>query len=147
MTTDEIIQALQAFQPAERSDDDNVSYFYDLMEALKQNADKEKAIEPIFRLIEKYPHIDYGSPGPLVHTLESFHEYYHDALIASLDRRPTPLTVWMLNRLTNADQDYLEHKMLTEKMHALLQHPELDELTKGAIEDFTEFQDHPGGDA
>jgi hypothetical protein len=144
MTTDEIIQVLYYFEPDGRSGDANISHFYDLMEALKHNADKEKAIEPIFRLIEKYPHIDYGSPGPLAHTLESFHELYHDYLFASLDRRPTPLTVWMLNRLTNADQNYLEHKMFIEKMHALLQHPELDELTKSAIQDFVDFQDHPG---
>jgi len=145
MTTDEIIASLSSFVPTERSDDDNISYFYDLMEQLKHNHDKERAIDPIFRLIEKYPHIDYGSPGPLVHTLESgFHDMYQDQLFASLDRLPTPLTVWMLNRLTNADQNYLEHKVLTEKMHSLLQHPLLDEETKGAIEDFVDFQDHPG---
>ncbi|SHN28826.1 hypothetical protein [Chitinophaga sp. CF418] len=144
MTTDEIIHALSSFVPTERSDDDNISYFYDLMEDLKHNPDRERAIEPIFRLIEKYPHIDYGSPGPLAHTLESFHDIYHDYLFASLERMPTPLTAWMLNRLTNADQRYLEHKALTEKMHALLKHPLLDAETRGAIEDFVAFQDHPG---
>jgi hypothetical protein len=144
MTTDEIIQALSSFVPTERSDDDNISYFYELMEDLKHNSDRERAIEPIFRLIEKHPHIDYGSPGPLAHTLESFHDIYQDYLFASLDRKPTPLTAWMLNRLTNADQNYLEHKALTEKMHALLKHPALDEETKSAVEDFVDFQDHPG---
>ncbi|PWV56591.1 hypothetical protein [Chitinophaga sp. S165] len=144
MTTDEIIDALSSFAPAQRSDDDNISYFYDLMEGLKHNADRERAIEPIFRLIEKHPHLDYGSPGPLAHTLESFHDIYQPYLFASLDRKPTPLTVWMLNRLTNADQNYLEHKALTEKMHALLNHPELDEETRSAVEDFIDFQDHPG---
>ncbi|MBW8687412.1 hypothetical protein [Chitinophaga rhizophila] len=144
MTTDEVIQALNSFVPEERSADDNISYFHELMEALKHDADRERAIEPIFRLIERHPHIDYGSPGPLAHTLESFHELYHEHLFASLDRLPTPLTVWMLNRLTNADQNYLEHKMLIEKMHALLQHPRLDDLTRGAVEDFVDFQDHPG---
>jgi hypothetical protein len=144
MTTDEIIKALTSFEPDGRSNDDNISYFYELMDALKHNADKDKAIEPIFRLIEKHPHIDYGSPGPLAHTLESFHEFYHEPLFASLDRRPTPLTVWMLNRLTNADQNYLEHKTLVEKMHSLLQHPELDDVTRTAVEDFVDFQDHPG---
>lgn len=144
MTTDEIIDALSSFAPTERSNDDNISYFYDLMEDLKHNTDKERAIEPIFRLIEKHPHIDYGSPGPLAHSLEAFHDIYQDYLFASLDRKPTPLTVWMLNRLTNADQNYLEHKALTERMHGLLDHPELDEETRSAIEDFVDFQDHPG---
>lgn len=144
MTTDEVIQALSSFVPTERTDDDNVTYFYELMEHLKHNSDKERAIEPIFRLIEKFPHIDYGSPGPLAHTLESFHDIYRDHLLGSLDRKPTPLTVWMLNRLANADQNYLEHKALTEKMHSLLHHPDLDEETRGAIEDFVDFHTHPG---
>lgn len=74
MTTDQIIEVFHNFVPFEETDpaNDNVSFFYEITDLLVANDDGEKAIESIFQVIEKYPHADFGSPGPLVHTLERY---------------------------------------------------------------------------
>ncbi|WCN83950.1 hypothetical protein [Micromonospora sp. LH3U1] len=52
--------------------------------------------------MERLDEADLGSPGPLVHTLETWHGY-RPLLVASLRRKPTPLTVWMANRVLNGN--------------------------------------------
>ena len=34
-----------------------------------------EAVEPILRFIKKHPDVDYGTPGPLVHFVETFPNY------------------------------------------------------------------------
>src|SRR5258705_4495517 len=61
-----------------------------------------EAVEPILRFMETHPHLDYGPPGPLTHFIERFHgNGYDEQLLASVERQPTPHTIWMLNRLIN----------------------------------------------
>lgn len=75
-----------------------------LVGALEARADKEAFIEPIFALLEKYPLADWGIPGALAHFIESFDtETEERFLLDSLERQPTMLTVFMLNRLINAE--------------------------------------------
>ena len=65
-----------------------------------------ESVDPILRFMEEHPSLDFGMPGPLTHYVESFHGAgYEDMLLASLDRRPTFHTVWMLNRLINGTAD------------------------------------------
>jgi len=45
--------------------------------------------------------VDLGTPGPLVHTLETWSGRYEELLAESVRRKPTPLTVWMVNRILN----------------------------------------------
>ncbi len=79
-------------------------YEENLVSALETRADKESYIESVFLLLEKYPLADWGMPGALAHFLESFDtETEERFLLCSLERRPTMLTVFMLNRLINAD--------------------------------------------
>lgn len=60
------------------------------------------AIEPILKLMEANPNVDFGMPGPLVHFVEKFYKNgYEEKLIYSLQRQPTNPTVWMLNRIIN----------------------------------------------
>jgi len=79
-------------------------YEDDLVSALEPRSDKESFIEPVFLLLEKYPLADWGMPGALAQFLESFDtETEERFLLCSLERQPTMLTVFMLNRLINAD--------------------------------------------
>src|SRR5690242_2618518 len=65
-----------------------------------------ETVEPILRFLESNPDLDVGSPGPLVHFVERFYGHgYESTLIASVERRPTPHTVWMLNRVINGTKD------------------------------------------
>lgn len=64
-----------------------------------------ESVEPILAFMETRPDIDFGAPGPLVHFVETFHGMgYEERLAASLQRKPTAVTVWMLNRLINGTQ-------------------------------------------
>jgi hypothetical protein len=66
----------------------------------------QNAPESILRFMEDHPEIDYGMPGPLVHFLERAPRATHEArLLDSIARKPTFVTVWMLNRLLNGTQD------------------------------------------
>lgn len=64
------------------------------------------AVEPILKFMETHPAIDYGSPGALVHFIERFWmKGYEERLVASLNRRPTEHTTWLLNRVINGVKD------------------------------------------
>ena len=110
------------------------------MEDLENNDDFELAIEPIFKLIEKYPLTDFGSPGPFVHTLESFTGHYESYLFESLNRRPTRLTIWMLNRIINGEQNIIIKQNLIDRLHSFIHHPLIDEETIDTINGFIAFQ-------
>lgn len=86
-------------------DEDFVNKSYELTEILEEMPDAFDAIEPILRLMEDNPEIEFGTPGPLVHFLEKFYgKGYEEKLVASVVRRPTKHTVWMLNRLINGSE-------------------------------------------
>lgn len=60
-------------------------------------------IEPLFRLLERHPHFDFGNPGRIVHYLEKFdNNTYAPLLYASIRRVPTEYNIWMLNRFLNS---------------------------------------------
>jgi hypothetical protein len=142
MTTQQIIKLLNEFVPFNTDDpqNDNELFFNDSMDDLKRNADFEAAIEPIFKVIEKYPFTDFGSPGPFVHTLESFVGYYEIYLNESLKRRPTQLTIWMLNRRINGEQNVIIKHSLIDNLKSFLYHPLADTETIKMIKDFIEYQ-------
>ncbi|OQP63334.1 hypothetical protein A3860_25950 [Niastella vici] len=90
--------------------------------------------------MEKYPATDFGSSGPLVHTLESFSGRYENYLFESLNRRPTVLTIWMFNRIINAEQNILIRQNMVDRLQALLTHPFVDKETSDDINRFVEYQ-------
>ena len=59
-------------------------------------------LRSLFQLLERHSEHDFGSPGGIVHFLEDYPRRNYEAeLLASLKRRPTTHTTWMLNRLIN----------------------------------------------
>src|SRR5512139_162135 len=48
----------------------------------------------MFEVMERLDTVDLGSPGPLVHVLESATPDYEPYLEASIRRTPSPLSVW-----------------------------------------------------
>ncbi|SEW00551.1 hypothetical protein SAMN05428988_1182 [Chitinophaga sp. YR573] len=142
MTTNNIIKLLSEFVPFEVTDpeNDNESFLYEAMDSLKDNPDYENAIESIFLLMEKWPHADFGTPGPLVHTLEKFRGKYERYLFESLNRKPIPLTVWMLNRMINGENDEKAKSDLIYVMQSLVGNPTVDNETKKVLQSFIKFQ-------
>ena len=64
-----------------------------------------EGVEAALRFIERYPSLDLGKPGNLVHFVETYYRKgYEEALLRSFARKPTELSTWMLNRLINGTQ-------------------------------------------
>jgi hypothetical protein len=74
--------------------------------------------------MEQHGDLDLGLPGPLTHYVEQLHEHGYEAkLLESLLRRPTELTVWMLNRVINGTKDGTEPHHLIAALRAASRHP------------------------
>ena len=85
-----------------------------LMDDLPSLTDGTLPMAAVLRLIERSPQVDFGSPGPLVHAIETFFgRGYEEELLQSLARRPTALTVWMLNRIINGTKGAAREYYLT----------------------------------
>lgn len=63
-------------------------------------------VEPLLLFMERHQLSDFGMLGTIVHYVEQFYKKgYEDLLIASVVRRPTMHTVWMINRIKNAGEN------------------------------------------
>ena len=101
MTSKEISEQLEAIASA----DDVVSSTAKLTDAWSAANVGFESVEPILHFMEEHPELEYGMPGPLVHFIEEFYlNGYEERLIESVGRRPTMLTVWMLNRVPQRNQ-------------------------------------------
>jgi hypothetical protein len=98
MSTSEILKDLQSLNFT----GNYLSELDLLAERLEEEDLEGEAIEPVLRFLEAHRDEDLGMPGPLVHYVERyFRRGYESKLLESLQRSPTPRTVWMLNRLLN----------------------------------------------
>lgn len=143
MNVEQIIKALNDFVPYPEDDPihDNVTFLDEMMDAWKQAADKVQAIPAIFALIEKYPNADFGSPSPLVHALESAGAgLYEGELHKSLLRRPTPLTLWMYNRIINAEKDVDMVSAHLVRLKLFGRHPLADAEARASAQNFIDHQ-------
>jgi len=84
-------------------------YCYGLVDSwVSAGIGPEEVIEPVLQFMEQHLDIDFGIPGPLVHFMERSwrkdevgRDHYEELLIASIQRKPTPYTIWMVNRILN----------------------------------------------
>jgi hypothetical protein len=76
-------------------------------------------IEAILQFMESHPEIEYGTPGSLIHFVEAFPNY-KEKIIESVERKPTPHTVWMLDRVLTAEQDQRRREAIGDWLTALI---------------------------
>lgn len=108
-----------------------------ITEELRANVAGLEAVRPILVCMEENPQFDFGSPGPLVHYLEGFYQAGYEAeLLASLERRPTALTVWMLNRIINATTEMDARRVLQDTLSAAASHPQADVEVQARVAEF-----------
>ena len=79
---------------------------YDIVDKMKAENIGMESVLPILELMEKYPLVEFGTPGALTHFIESFSEknndWYDNLVVQSVKKHPTVHTVWLLNRILNA---------------------------------------------
>jgi|SRR5471030_50595 len=122
MITEDVISALDAFVPADGAE--NIGRLYEILDPLQQLTPDLRApvIPAILGLIERHPEAELGSPGPLVHELESIpgHESF---LRDSVLRHPADLNIWMVNRIFNSELILGVRSSWLEVLETVLKHP------------------------
>jgi truncated hemoglobin YjbI len=119
---------------------------YILTSELAEINDPEKIKEILFLAIERLsnsneidPRSDLGTPGSFVHALEKLPNY-SDELIESIRRYPTPLTVWMINRILNTTIAEQERQFWLNLLHESINHSQATFYVKEQAQDFIDFQ-------
>jgi len=139
MTTAAIINELNYLVISSSEDYAQLDRLAELTNSLAQNPDGYQASGALLELAERHPQVEFGVPGQLVHALETYRGHYETLLLASLDRRPTATTIWLLHRLLNAAEGQ-EKQVLIAKLKSVLTHPLADEQAQAAAADFDRFQ-------
>src|SRR5262249_34601243 len=75
----------------------------ELCDEMREINDPAACAPVMLRTMERLDSVELGTPGPLVHTLETWSGGYEQLLAQSVRRKPTPLSVWMVNRILNAN--------------------------------------------
>lgn len=137
----DVAAALRALTPAD-FDLDNVEANGDerlaaLCAELAERDDPQQWAPLLYSLMERLDDADLGSPGPIVHTLEAC-SGYQPALAESLRRKPTPLTVWMANRVLNLDAP--DAAAWRELLHQAAKHPAASPQARSDARHFLEYQ-------
>ena len=92
------------------------------------------SVEPLLLFMERHPLSDFGMPGAIVHYVEQFYEKdYEDLLIASVIRRPTLHTVWMINRIKNTSENPDKYEKI---LNDILKKQNIEEEIKNFIKEF-----------
>jgi hypothetical protein len=139
--TDKMIAALEAFT-AGPNDDDAVFNLYNITDGFDALPDKPRVVPSLFSVMERCGGADLGSPGPLVHCIESVgYEGYLPQLVDSVRRKPTYLNVWMVNRILNAEIPDGHREQLLELLTSVATSPTAS-LT--VVEQAKEFLAHQG---
>lgn len=91
-------------------------------------------VEPLLRFMERHPLSDFGMPGAIVHYMEQFYKKgYEDLLTASVARRPTLHTVWMIKRIKNTGENSDKYETI---LNDILQKQDVEEEIKNAAKEF-----------
>jgi hypothetical protein len=92
----------------------------------------------MFRTMERLDGVELGTPGPFVHTLEAWRGGYVNLLTQSIRRKPTPLSVWMVNRILNARPPDTESWLAL--LRSVADNPAASVETKSEAERFIKYQ-------
>ncbi|WP_066399633.1 hypothetical protein [Neobacillus mesonae] len=109
---------------------------YDVIEEIESFENAFDAVEPILKLIEQNPDVDFGSPGQLVHFVEQFYgNGYEEKLVQSIQRSPTYHTIWMLNRIINGSEGE-QKKYYLNVLQAILNSPNVNNQLSSITKEF-----------
>ncbi|HEY9102667.1 hypothetical protein [Chitinimonas sp.] len=133
-----VINELEQFVPSD--EDDNAWLLNKLLCNLSSYPDRELTIEPMFKLMERFPEADFGSPGPLVHEIEAMNGY-QSQLLRSLARKPTSLSVWMVNRILNSCETQQNRDKWLEQLKLIAENQDAPYSARQSAEEFLLYQE------
>ena len=107
--------------------------------AIDRLPEPRQAMPLLFDWFEAHAGQDVGSPGAFVHFIEEKLDFF-PLLLASLARKPTGITVWMVNRIANAATSAPELQQWIDVLQAALVHPLADEECRDDAQHFLQRQ-------
>jgi hypothetical protein len=110
----------------------------ELCDEMRELNDPAACAPVMFRTMERLDGVDLGTPGSLVHTLETWPGGYEQMLAQSVRRKPTPLSVWMVNRILNASPPDAEAWMAL--LRSVANNPVASDEAKADAKGFIEYQ-------
>jgi hypothetical protein len=138
-TADQIIASLESFVAKDDGGDEET--LYDIIEAFDALSDRHRVLPFMFAVMERYPHADLGSPGPLVHSIEQLPVAEFEPLLrSSVERQPGQLNVWMVNRILNSSLSPQHRAELLALLDRVNSHPCASETTRQTAERFVKHQ-------
>ncbi|MFL6699663.1 MAG: hypothetical protein ACJ8GJ_21045 [Vitreoscilla sp.] len=137
-SVEELLSELQAFAPS-RDGADNVHGLNELLAGFAALPGSDRVPPALLALLERHPQTDFGTPGPLVQSLEGL-PAYPELLAASLERQPTELTAWMANRLLNSRLQREDRDAWLKRLTAVTSHPKAAPGVRDSAIRFLDFQ-------
>ena len=107
--------------------------------AIDRLPEPRQAVPLLFDWFEAHAGQDVGSPGAFVHFIEEKLDFF-PLLLASLARKPTGITVWMVNRIANAATHAPDIQPWIYVLQAALVHPLADEECRDDAQHFLQRQ-------
>lgn len=119
---------------------ENLFETYQIVEEIEKEQDSFAYVEPMFRLMEQNPDVDFGLPGPIVTFIESLYEKgYQKLLLDSVRRKPMGYTIWMINRIMNIS-DVRDKQMYVDLLRELLDRNDIGEDVRNRIIEYIDYQ-------
>jgi hypothetical protein len=135
-----MIAALDSFEADSEYDNDQFR-LYPITEGFKTLPDRMRVIPAMFSLMERFPDAYLGTPGTLVHSIESVGiSQYESLLIESVRRQPADLNVWMVNRILNAELAAEHRQTLLDLMQSVIRRPKCPPRVAESAQRFLEYQ-------
>lgn len=110
----------------------------ELCDELRAVNDPAACAPVMFRFMERLDGVELGTPGPLVHTLETWPGRYEKLLAESVGRKPTPLSVWMVNRILNVTPP--DTKSWMALLQSVADNAAASEETRAQAQGFIDYQ-------
>jgi len=90
-----MIASLNAF--VAKDDGTDQEMFDKILEDFESSHERQSVLPAIFAVMERFPNADLGSPGVLVHSIETLPIPEYEPLLGrSVEQQPGQLNVWIL---------------------------------------------------
>ncbi|HVU15531.1 MAG TPA: hypothetical protein VHD32_01300 [Candidatus Didemnitutus sp.] len=132
------MSSLRSYDPSE--DALPITKLYPMVGPIEKEESAVEAFGEIFAFFERHPEADLGSPGPLVHLIESHVGKYEDLLAASLKRKPSVTTVTMAHRILNAHRSSKERNELMALLADVSGNPDSSDYVREQARHYHECQ-------
>lgn len=117
----------------------DIEKMYEICDHIERLEHPREIIPHLFSWFENFSSYDVGSPGPFVHFIEESNDY-HEFLLESISRKPTEITLWMVNRLLNSDRNISNRDAYLQVLKNCLTNPLADEDVRQSAIDYLTYQ-------